>query len=188
MNRIPTALPDEPTTSVGIWERIDEETVRVRVSGPETVRLPAFTDDDSSDGIPLPLEAEHSSTVSIAIVDISVAFEAILALARRDRVAIDILPLRRDARTARIETVDVLAMTGDERVPLQAKVLALTVLDWRTFRDWFPRAIREAEVALFRTLDTRKATALILRLKAFARQVATHKPPKGANHDVLHLE
>jgi len=177
---IPRALPHEPTTLTSWVEVVWEETQKVQLSGPMAV--------DASDGVPVPVEAERSATVAIAVVDLAEAFDALVELARRDRVPFDIMPLRVDPKTTRFSIVDVLQLTGQERVEFVPRAVGVSILDWRRFQGWLPGALKEAERGFFRTMDSRKATAVMFRLRCFAQMVAQYTPPNGANHDVLHVE
>lgn len=169
---VPRALPDDattrwPTPPLGVdgiqWEVVDNETVKVTLS--------AAAQDDASDGVPVPLEAERSATAAVVIYDLDVALAAIMALARRDRIYVSAIPLR----------VDLDAAPGEYRE------IALQILDWRRFAEWYPKALREAERSIFRSMDVRKATAAMFRLRLLADEVVRRQPPGGLNHLVLRI-
>lgn len=169
---VPTALPDEETSRVetpplGVasvsWQVVDNETVRVHLGG--------SSDADASDGVPMPLEAERSSTAAVVIYDLDVALAAVIALARRDRIPIDAIALR----------IDVDIPAGEY------KEIALQVLDWRRFVAWYPNVMGEVERALFRTMDVRKATASVFRLRLLSDEIRRRQPPNGLNYTVLRI-
>jgi hypothetical protein len=149
-----------------VWGQIEDATVRVSFS------------ESASDGVPCGVEAEtsapHSSAVKIS--DLAQAFEVLAQLAERDEVPFDV-KTQRVVETAQFSykaaTSDewLLRLSGNEAVSNRVEGFSLTILDWRVFRTWLPRVLREVEGLLFSLFPPRVATAVVLKLRAFASEL-----------------
>lgn len=133
----------------------------------QTVRVHFADPLEASDGIPQCIETERSATVAVVLTDLDEAFELIGQLARRDRIGLDVMK-----------------MPG----PTGAGVLGLLVNGWRKFRGWFPNAVKEAEPYLVRSMGLRKATAVMFRLHALAREFGLQLPPNGHDFFAIRVE
>lgn len=159
---VPVALPHDPTT-LAVWDVVDQQTVRVTFSDPEV-----------SDGIPVPVEAELSSTVAVIVADLDEPMQILAQLARRAGIS-----------------VHVTALCGDKR-PGEVGVVNVTINGWRRFRAWFPQGLREAEPYIYRSFTgakaNDKASAVMFRLRALAHTALRQLPPNGLDVFVLRLE
>ena len=155
---VPTATHDEPTHHF-VWEMIDRETVRIR-----------FEELEPSDGIPCEIEAERSATVAVVLTDLTEPLELVAQMARRDGMNVNV--------------VEMPVLLGPGRVG----VIGLTVGNWKRFQAWIIGGIREAESWIFRSLENRKATAVMFRLRLLAAEVQHLRPPNGLDFFALRLE
>lgn len=176
---VPEETPEAVSTVRCLWEPSPDQTVRISFAAP--------SNDDVNDGVPKPIEAETSATVSIHVVDLEEALLPILQLAQRDQVSVGLIRTY-DARprASHAVPVDIQNMTGDEKVEAVINGLAITVMNWKKFSAWFKTAIEEAEVGYFKNFHARKASAIVFRLKLLAEEILKRTPPH--NHLVMRLE